>query len=86
MKPSSFKSKSYILGIGNDFILILLSSDLKSKMKQRFLFSLGIINVGAAHFELFSRFKPALLTNLLNSVLRASSYIFGIGNGLAWYG
>ena len=34
LKPSKFKSESCILGIGNDFLLILLISSLKSEMYQ----------------------------------------------------
>ena len=34
MKPTSFKNKSRILGIGNGFLLILSLSSLKSEMKQ----------------------------------------------------
>ena len=51
LKPSSFKSNSCILGIGNGFLLILLLSSLKSEMKQTVPFFLEIINVGAAHSE-----------------------------------
>ena len=86
MKPSTFKSKSCILGIGNGFPLILLFSCLKSEMKLKAPFFLGIINVGASHSELFLRFKSPVDTNLLTSVFRVSLCTFGIGNSLAWYG
>ena len=42
LKPSSFKSKSCILGIGNGFYLILLLSSLKSDMKQTVWFFLEL--------------------------------------------
>ena len=74
-----------ILGIGNGFLFILLFSSLKSEMKQIVPFFLGIINVGASHSKLFIGLKTPMLTNLLTSVYRVSSCIFGIGNGLAWY-
>ena len=83
MKPSSFKSKSCIFGIGDSLLLILFKS-LKSEMKQTVPFLLGVINVGAAHSELFLYFETPLFTNLLISVFRVSSWIFGIENGLAW--
>ena len=34
IKPSNFNNKSNILGIGKDFLLILLFSSLKSEMKR----------------------------------------------------
>ena len=61
MKHSSFKSKSCILGIGHDIILILLLGSLKSEMKQAVVFFLGIINVGAAHSKLFHVLKHLCL-------------------------
>ena len=83
LKPSSFKSKSCILGMVNGFLLILLLSSLKSDMKRTVAFFLEILNVGAAHSELFSRFKTPMFTNQLTSVFRVSSCTFGIGNGFA---
>ena len=84
-KPPRFKSNSCILGIGNGFLLILLLTSLKSEMNPTVSFFFGVINVGAAHSELFLRFKTP--TNVyLTSVLRVSSYTYGIGNGSAWYG
>ena len=80
LKPSSSKSGSCILGMGSGFLSILLLSSLKSEMKQTFF--LGIINVGAAYSKLFSCVKTPMLTNLLSSILRVSSYTFGIGKGL----
>ena len=77
LEPSSFKSKSCILGIGNGFLLIFLFSFLKSEMKRTVPFFLGIIIVGAAHSELFLRFKTPI-TYLLISVIRVSSCAFGI--------
>ena len=53
LKPSSFKSKPCILGIGNGVLLILLLSSLKSEMKRMVPFLSGTINVGASHSELF---------------------------------
>ena len=78
MKPSNFKSKSCILGIGNGFLLILLLSSLKSEMKRTVPFFLGIINVGAAHSELFLRFKTPIFTNLLTSNFCALFPPYGI--------
>ena len=49
LKPPSLKSKSCILGIGNEFVLNLLLSSLKSEVKQTVPFSLEITNVGAAY-------------------------------------
>ena len=71
--------------MGNGFLLILLLSSLQIQMKQIVLFILKIIIVGAAYFELFSRFKTSMYTNLLTSVLRVSSCAFGMGNDLVWY-
>ena len=50
LKPCSFKSKSYILGIGISFVLILVLNSLKSEMKQTVQFFLGIMNAGATMF------------------------------------
>ena len=89
LKPSNFKSKSCILGIGNGFLLILLLKSLKSlksEMKRTVPLYQGIKKVGAVHSELFLRFKTPMLTNLLTSVLLVSTFTFRIGNGLAWYG
>ena len=77
LKPSSFKSKSCILGIGNGFLLILLLSSLKSEMKRTVTFFLGIKNIDAAHSELLVFLKTSMFTNLRTSVLKA-------GIGLAW--
>ena len=85
MKPSSFKSKSYILGIGNGFLLILLFNFLKSEMKQAIPLFMGIINVGAGHSDLFLCFKISMFTNLFTSVFSVSSCTFGIGNSFALY-
>ena len=71
LKPSNFKSNSYILGIGKAFLLILLSSSLKSEMKQKVPFFLGIIHVEVAHAELFLHCKTHLFTNLLTSVFKS---------------
>ena len=54
-------------------------------MKRTVPFFLGIINVGAAHSELFLYFKIPMLTNILSFGFRVSSRTFGIGNGFAWY-
>ena len=85
LKPSSFKSKSYILGIGNGFRLIDLLSSLKSEMKPIVPLFLRIKNVGASYSELFLRFETPTLTNLLISIFRVTSCTFGIGNGFACY-
>ena len=53
LKRSYFKSKSCIFGMGNGFLLILLLSSLKLQLKRTVPFLLGIMNVGAAHSELF---------------------------------
>ena len=45
LKPSNFERKSYILGIENGFLLILLLRSRKSEMKG----AVEIINVGAAN-------------------------------------
>ena len=79
LKRSNFNNKSYILGIGRCFLLILLFISLKSEMKRTAPFVLGIIKVGAAHLELFLRFDTPIFINLLNSEFRASSCILGIG-------
>ena len=55
-------------------------------MKRSVPFFLEITNVGAAHSELFLHFKTYMFTNLLTSILRVSSCIFGIGNSFAWSG
>ena len=83
MKLSNFNNKSYILGIGKGFLLIILLSSLKSEMKRTVPFLLVIIKVGAAHLELFLRFNTPMFINLLTSVFRVSSCILGIGKGLA---
>ena len=54
LKPSSFKSKSCILGIGNGFLLICLSSF--SEIKGAHPFFLGLMDVGATQSELFLNF------------------------------
>ena len=64
LKHSSFKSKYYIFGVGNGFFLILLLSSLKSEMKQTVPLSLGIVNVDAAHSELYLCFKAPKSTTL----------------------
>ena len=46
-------------------------------MKQTVQFFLGIKNVGAAHSDLFLRFKAPILNNLLASIFRFSSCNFG---------
>ena len=53
-------------------------------MKQKISLFLGITNVGAAHSNLFLRFKTPIFTNLLISVLRVCSCTVGRGNGFAW--
>ena len=80
LKPSSFKTKSYILGIGNGFLSILLIASLKSEIKQTVPFFFGIINVGVAHSD-----KTPMNTNILTSILRVYLCTFGIGNGFTWY-
>ena len=67
LKPSSFKSKACILGIGNGFLIIVIFKSLKSEMKWSVPFFLGIINVGAIHSELYLRFK--LLCLLIHQLL-----------------
>ena len=83
LKPSSFNNKSCILGIGNGLRLIRLFSSLKSEIKRTVPFFFGIINVGAAHSELFIRFKTPILTSRSTSFFKVSSCIRGIGKGLA---
>ena len=51
--------------MGNDFVVILLSNSLKLEMKQTVSLFLWIMNIGAAHSELFFRFKTLIFTNLL---------------------
>ena len=55
-------------------------------MKQTVPFFLGIIKVRATHSELFSHFNTPMFINILTSIFRLSSFILGIGKGLAWYG
>ena len=86
MKPSNFNNKSCILGIVKGFLLILLFSSLKSEMKRTVPFCSVIIKVGAAHLELFLRYKIPMFIIRLTSVLKVSSCILGIGNDLVWYG
>ena len=86
LKPSNFKNKSCIFGIGKSFLLILLLSSLKSEMKLTVPFYFGIIKVEAAHLDLFLRFNTPMYINLLTSVFRVSSCILGNGIGLVWYG
>ena len=83
LKPSNFNNKSYILGIGKGFLLILLLSSLKSDMKQIVPLFLGIIKVGAAHLELFFCFYAHIFIDLLTSVFIVSLCILEIGKGLA---
>ena len=64
LKPSNLKGKSFILGIGNGFLFILLLNSLQSEMKRSVPFFLGIGNIGAAYSELFLHFKTPMLTNL----------------------
>ena len=54
-------------------------------MKQTVPFLLGVINVGTTHSELFLRFNTPMFAHLLTSILRVSSCIFGIGNGLSFF-
>ena len=56
LKPSNLKSKSYILGMENGYLLILLLSSLKSEMKQIVPLFFGIINVGATYSEVLFMF------------------------------
>ena len=53
LKSSNFSNKSYILGIGKCFLLILLFSSLKSERKRRVPLNLGIIKVKASHSVFF---------------------------------
>ena len=61
LKPSTFKSKSCILGMGNGFLLILLLSSLKSGMIHTVLVFLEIIYVGATHSKSFLCLKDLSL-------------------------
>ena len=72
IKPSNFNNKSNILGIGKDFLLILLFSSLKSEMKRTVPFFWGIIKVGMFTFQY--------------TCVDFSLYILGIGSSLACFG
>ena len=62
--------------MGNSFLLVLCINSLKLEIKQTVPSFQGIINVGAAHVEFFSRFKTYIFTNLLTSILRVSLCVF----------
>ena len=79
VKPSSFCSKSCVLGNGGGFLLILLFNSLKSEMNLTVKSFSGIINVGEAYCDWLTFFSTPHLTNLSASNLSVYSYDFGIG-------
>jgi hypothetical protein len=52
--PSSFCNRSFILGIGKVFLLILLFSSLRSAKDLKDLSGLDIVNMGHAYSYLFT--------------------------------
>src|SRR6476620_8046959 len=86
MKPSSFWSMSWILGIGKGCLLILLFSSLRSAKERRDPSGLLIVNIGQAHSEWLIFLKIPCLHNLSTSSLSFCSWEYGTGYGFAWYG
>jgi hypothetical protein len=78
LKPSSFYSRSCILGIGNGFRFIRLFSSRKSDMNLTLPFFLGMMNVGAAHSERFTLRSTPIRQSLSTSVCRVCLCILGI--------
>ena len=64
--------------------LYLVFISLKSEINLTVPFFLGIIKVGAAHWELLIFFNTPILINLLTSFSRVSLWILGVGKGFAW--
>ena len=86
LKPSSLRSKFWIFGIGYGCRLIRLFSSRKSEMKRTVPSFFGTINVGAPHWDLLTCLRTLSSHKRSNSDLKVSSWIFGTGNGWAWWG
>src|SRR5688572_27624571 len=86
MNPSSFSSISWILGIENGCLFILLFSSLKSVRDLEDPSGLLIVNMGHAHSDLFIFLKIPSSHNLFTSSLSFTSWECGTGYGFAWYG
>ena len=86
LKPSSLRSKFWIFGIGYGCRLIRLFNSLKSEMKRTVPSFFGMIKVGAPHWDLLTRLRTFSSQRRSSSDLSVSSWIFGTGNGRAWWG
>ena len=84
IKPSIFSSISFIFGIGNGFLLIILFNLLKPDNNLIGILFFGWIKVGAPHSNLFS-FEYPYLENTTSLLLKIASFTLETGYGLSWY-